>query len=502
MLAPMNVHFVAVAGTGMGSLAGLFQAAGHRVTGSDSAFYPPMGPALRRWGIELYEGFDPKHLEPAPDLVVVGNVCRSTNPEARAAIDRGLRVTTMAHALAEHVLAGTSPLVVAGTHGKTTTSALCAWLLAEVGLAPGFLIGGLPQGFEESFRLPGSPPGGRASGAHERSSSTPRGARATPFVVEGDEYDTAFFEKTPKFWHYRPEIAMVTSIEHDHVDIYPDEPSYVAAFRGFVDRIPPHGLLVAHAADDRVVATVASAAAPVLGYAIDGEATGPRKPTWVARGLEARGDRQSFEVWVDGAPLGRATTTLPGRYNVRNALGALAAVSAGFGVPFEQAAKALESFRGVKRRQEVVGEVRGVRVIDDFAHHPTAVRETSAGLRERFPAGKLWVVYEARSATACRRMHQQAYESAFDAADRVLFAPIGRPEIPAAERLDLGLLVQALAARGRTVELCASIDAIVARVAAEARAGDTVALLSNGAFGGIHGKLLDALRAGTGDPAA
>jgi UDP-N-acetylmuramate: L-alanyl-gamma-D-glutamyl-meso-diaminopimelate ligase len=234
----MHVHFVAIAGTGMGALAGLFKELGHRVTGSDVAFYPPMGPALREWGIELVEGFSPDHLEPRPDLVVIGNVCRPTNVEARAAIDGGHRTTTMAHALAELVLEGRAPLVVGGTHGKTTTSAMCAHVLSEAGLQPGFLIGGIPANFGVSFRLPG----GRTLVRGSKPS-----LRRTPVVVEGDEYDTAFFEKTPKFWHYRPEVGIVTSIEHDHVDIYPDSAAYDAAFRGFIERIDPSGLCVASA---------------------------------------------------------------------------------------------------------------------------------------------------------------------------------------------------------------------------------------------------------------
>ena len=484
----MHVHFIAVAGTGMGSLAGLFKAAGHQVSGSDVAFYPPMGPALERWGITLHQGFDPAHLVPRPDLVVVGNVCRSHNPEARAAIDGGLRVTTMAHALADHMLPGTAPLVVAGTHGKTTTSTLCAWLLAEAGLAPGFLVGGLPCNFEHSFRLAGA-------GASPTAPAARGGAaRATPFVIEGDEYDTAFFEKTPKFWHYRPEVAIVTSIEHDHIDIYPDEASYQAAFRGFVERVPPHGLLVAHAADPAVVGIVTAAArAEIAWYGIEQEAS--HTPSWQALDLKVQEGRQSFEVVAGRDKLGRATTTLSGRYNVRNALAALCAVCRGYGVPFATARDALAEFRGVRRRQELLGEVRGVKVYDDFAHHPTAVSETLRGLRARHPRGTLWAVYEPRSATACRRTHQQAYAEAFDVADRIVFAPLGRPDIPSAERLDLAVLVQELRSRGRRAETTSAIDEIVARLQTEARDGDTVVLLSNGAFGGIHAKLLAALGA-------
>jgi UDP-N-acetylmuramate: L-alanyl-gamma-D-glutamyl-meso-diaminopimelate ligase len=487
----MRVHFVAVAGTGMGSLAGLFKAAGHDVSGSDVAFHPPMGPALRRWGIRLVEGFDPAHLEPRPDLVVIGNVCRATNPEARAAIDGGIPYTTMPHALAEHLLAGRAPLVVAGTHGKTTTSAMCSFLLHELGRDPGFLVGGLPKNFPTSFRLPSAPP---ARALPLVAAEGAPASRATPFVVEGDEYDTAFFEKTPKFWHYRPEVAIVTSIEHDHVDIYPDEASYVAAFRGFVERVPKTGLIVAAANERRVVEVVTAAAkAEVAWYALEGDDTHGQPPHWLAAPAVAGPDWQSFDLFAGGVAAGRAAIRVPGTHNVRNALAAIAASVQGYAVPLHAAIDALTRFEGVKRRQEVVFEARGVRVYDDFAHHPTAVEETLRALRSRHPEGTLWAVFEPRSATACRNLHQAAYARAFEGPWRVVLAPLGRPDIAPAERLDLGRLVAELRAAGTTAEAAPSIDAIVDAVAREAAPGDTVALLSNGAFGGIHEKLRAAL---------
>ncbi|MBI4950877.1 MAG: UDP-N-acetylmuramate:L-alanyl-gamma-D-glutamyl-meso-diaminopimelate ligase [Myxococcales bacterium] len=490
----MHVHFIGVAGTGMGSLAGLFKAAGHDVSGSDVAFYPPMGPALERWGVRLMQGYDPAHLEPRPDLVVVGNVCRPTNPEARAAIDAGIPYRSMPHALAEHLLPGTAPLVVAGTHGKTTTSTLCAHVLMATGREPGFLVGGIPLGFEASHRLPkkrlpqaGLP--GAVGGAVPA-------ARRPPFVIEGDEYDTAFFEKTPKFWHYQPEVAIVTSIEHDHVDIYPELDQYLATFAGFVARVPPGGLVVACAAEPRVVEIVgAHAQAPVTWYGLEGDDFHGMPPEWVAAPATRDERGQSFDLFAGGSACGRVVVPLSGDYNARNALAAIAAAAQGYGVPVRDAAAALARFGGVKRRQELVGEARGVRVYDDFAHHPTAVAATLRALRERHREGRLVAVYEPRSATACRRVHQQAYESAFEAASRVVFAPVGRPELPEQERLDLPALVAALGARGARAELAGSIDAIVDGLAPWLEPGDTVALLSNGAFGGIHEKLLARLRA-------
>jgi UDP-N-acetylmuramate: L-alanyl-gamma-D-glutamyl-meso-diaminopimelate ligase len=489
MLRPMRVHFVAVAGTGMGALAGLFKAAGHDVTGSDVAFYPPMGPALERWGIRLMTGFDPAHLEPRPDLCVVGNVCRPWNPEAVAAREAGIPTTTMAHALADHILAGTSPLVVGGTHGKTTTSAIAAFLLHDAGRAPGFLIGGIPKNFDQSFRLPAA-----TSERARLPIAGEGGSRRAPFVVEGDEYDTAFFEKTPKFWHYRPEVAIVTSIEHDHIDIYPDEASYRAAFHGFVERVPPGGLIVAAAHDPAVAEVVlASARAEVAWFALEGDDTRGLPPHWLAAPATAGPTGQTFDLYAGGVYAGRVAMRIPGRHNVRNAVAALAAVAQGYGVPLAGATAALARFEGVRRRQDLLFEARGVRVYDDFAHHPTAVDETLRALRARHPEGALWAVFEPRSATACRAIHQEPYARAFGAASRVVFAPLGRQDIPEPERLDLDRLVRALAAAGVEAEAAASVDAIVARVVADARPGDTVALLSNGAFGGIHDKLREAL---------
>ncbi len=485
----MHVHFVAVAGTGMGALAGLFKASGHEVSGSDTSFYPPMGPALERWGIRLVEGFDPKHLDPKPDLVVIGNVCRPTNVEARAAIDGGLKTSSMAHALAEHVLEGRSPLVVGGTHGKTTTSALAAHILFEAGCDPGFLIGGLPKNFDTSFRIPertsrGLPLLGAARGAR---------ARKTPFVVEGDEYDTAFFEKTPKFWHYRPEVAIVTSIEHDHIDIYPDASSYEAAFRGFFDRIPESGLLVAAANDKTVVRLAREAKCEVAYYALDGDDMHGAPPHWLACPVYAGPDGQTFDLFVGGVSAGRVALGVPGLHNVRNAVAALAAACQGYGVDVKKAIAALATFAGVRRRQDLLFVERGVSVYDDFAHHPTAVRETLAALRAKHPDGSLFAVFEPRSATACRSLHQIDYETAFDSASRVMLSPLGRSDIPESERLDLDKLVRALLDRAVIAERATSVDEIVARLATEAHPGDTVALLSNGAFGGIYDKLRAAL---------
>lgn len=477
----------------MGSLAGLLKAAGHDVSGSDGAFYPPMGPALKRWGIRLFEGYAPEHLEPRPDLVVVGNACRRDNPEVVAAQEAGIPLTSMVGALADHVLTGTSPLVVGGTHGKTTTSSLCAWILQSAGLQPGFLIGGLPKNFTESFALP-TP--ARAKSLPVVGAPRNKNERKPPFVVEGDEYDTAFFEKTPKFWHYKPEIAVITSVEHDHVDIYPDEASYLAAFAGFVTRVPKRGLIVAHAADGKVVDIVTEhARAQIAWYALDGEELHGCAPHWLGSPAGVDETGQAFDLFIGGMGAGRIGIPLSGRHNMLNALAALAACCQGFGVTTADATVALASFQGVARRQDLIGDIDGVLVYDDFAHHPTAVRETLRGLRRRHADGKLWAVYEPRTNTACRSLHQRAYLDAFGAADEVVFPPLGRDNIPEDERLDLDALVEGLRAQDVHARRADSIDGIVDLLAEEARSGDTVALLSNGAFGGIYDKLLNALRA-------
>jgi UDP-N-acetylmuramate: L-alanyl-gamma-D-glutamyl-meso-diaminopimelate ligase len=484
-----NIHVVGVAGTGMGALAGLLVELGHAVTGSDVAFDPPIGPALDEWGVRTMLGFDPKHLEPAPDLVVIGNVCRPHNPEARAAIDAGLPYTHIAGALERFVLEGTSPLVVAGTHGKTTTTSLAAWLLESTGFNPGFLIGGLPKNFPRGFRAP----------RRELERRLPLGnkpLRRPPFVIEGDEYDTAFFEKTAKFLHYRAEIVIITSIEHDHVDIYPTLSSYLEAFTKLLQRLPEQGLLVANAADPLVRLVVDRAlgeAANVAWYALEGEDTGGKPPHWLAAPAATTEQGTTFDLFAGGVLAGRYLLPVPGKHNLRNAVAALGAVAQGYGAKLKDLGPALARFEGVRRRQDLIGAPRGISIYDDFAHHPTAVRETLRALRQKHPSGKLIAVFEPRSATACRNLHQREYGECWDDADLVLFAPLGRDNLPAEERLDLAQVVVELGRRGREARQLASVDAILSELEGRAQPGDTIALLSNGAFGGIYAKLLAGL---------
>jgi UDP-N-acetylmuramate: L-alanyl-gamma-D-glutamyl-meso-diaminopimelate ligase len=490
----MHVHLIGVSGTGMGSLATLFREAGHDVTGSDVAFDPPIGPALRAAGIRCVEGYDPKHLDPAPDLVIVGNVIRKDNVEAVAAIERNLPRTSMSGALREHFLRGRRPLVVAGTHGKTTTAAMCAWILTRADREPGWFIGGLPKNL----------PAGAAIGATRRKLAlSGAGAPAAPFVVEGDEYDAVFWNKQPKFLDYigigSDDVAIVTSCEHDHIDIYPDRAAYEAAFRAFVRAVPEAGLIVCDASQARARAIVQEEArARVAFYALDGDATGDVTPTWLgALSVVDPGGNQLFDVFAGGMSCGRFALGVPGAHNVRNAIAAIAACTEGMGAAVNATRAPLATFEGVRRRQDLLGTPDGVRVYDDFAHHPTAVDETLRALRRKHAGGALWAVFEARSATACRSIHQEAYARAFGAADHVLLAPLGRATIPENERLDLERLAREL---GPSAAAMPSVDAIVTRLAAEARAGDTIAVLSNGHFGGLHARLLGALDARAGQP--
>jgi UDP-N-acetylmuramate: L-alanyl-gamma-D-glutamyl-meso-diaminopimelate ligase len=470
----MHVHLIGVAGTGMGALAGLLKAAGHRVSGSDTAFHPPMGEALARWGIETRTGFDPANLEPRPDLVIVGNVCRKDNVEARAAIDGGLAYDSMPGAIEKLFLHERPGWVVAGTHGKTTTTALLAYLAHRAGLDPGLLVGGIPKDFGESFRV---------------------GGAGTPFVIEGDEYDSAFFEKSPKFLRYRPRAVILTSIEHDHVDIYPDEASYLAAYEALLAKIPADGVLVAWAGDPHIRRLVRKAVCRVVFFALSTDDVGDASPVWMAAPIAAQGGAQPFDLFVGGSSGGPVLSPLMGEHNVRNALAAIALVSEATDgrIPVQTLTQALRSFSGVKRRQDLLAEAGGVFVYDDFAHHPTAVRETLAGVRSRHPDVKVFAVFEPRSATACRKIHEKEYEEAFHHADVVLLAPLGRSNIPEHERLSVDAIAATIRARGGDATAAPDHDAILRVITERARRGDAVLLMSNGDMGGLHDRVIAAL---------
>jgi UDP-N-acetylmuramate: L-alanyl-gamma-D-glutamyl-meso-diaminopimelate ligase len=462
---PAKVHLIGVCGTGMGALAGLLAAAGYRVTGSDAAAYPPMSTQLAAAGIRVIEGYRPENLDPAPDLVVVGNVCRVDHPEAAAARERGLACASMPRALHDLFLRDREPLVVAGTHGKTTTTALLAYLLHGAGLDPSVLVGGVTADFGAGFRL--------GAGPH--------------FVLEGDEYDSAYFEKRAKFLSYAPRAAVITSVEHDHVDIYPSWEAYRAAFAAFAALVDP-GPLAVWAGDDAAVEVAAGARCGVVRYAVEGDPGSAAD--WVARSTDAEG---GFDLFVDGNAAGRFRSALSGRHNLRNTLAALILAHRAAGVPLGRLAEALPGFGGVARRQQIIGRPRGIAVYDDFAHHPTAVRETVAALLPRH--GRLLVAFEPRSATACRRIHQAAYTEAFDGTALAVIAPVGR-DLPPGERLDTARLAADIEARGVPALAAGDLDEVVDVLVRDARPGDGIALLSNGAFGGIGLRLVRALERG------
>lgn len=465
-----HIHLIGVAGTGMGALAGLLKQAGYRVTGSDTAFHPPIGPALKAWGVETRPGWDPANLDPAPDLVIVGNVARRDNAEARYAIDQGIPYESMPGALERLFLKDRPSFVIAGTHGKTTTTSLTAFLLHALGRRPGFLVGGIPLDFGESFAL---------------------GAPDAPFVIEGDEYDSAFFEKSPKFLRYAPDAAILSSAEYDHVDIYPDETSYLSAFERFIEIIPSEGLLIAFAGDARVRELAKRARARVYFYATDRDETGEVDPDF----LIAKGAAGQFELFGQGSLLGRGQTSMSGLHNLRNIAASLALVSLAGGVDLRAAIDAVSRFRGVKRRQELRGIAQGVRVYDDFAHHPTAVLETLRGLRELHPEGKLIAAFEPRSATASRKLHQEDYPAAFAPASKTILAPVGRPEIPDDERLDRESIAAAIRAEGGEAYTPEDDEATLQAILRDVEPGDTIAIMSNGPFYGIHERVLAALTA-------
>ncbi|HEX2163411.1 MAG TPA: UDP-N-acetylmuramate--L-alanine ligase [Thermoanaerobaculia bacterium] len=469
----LSIHLIAVGGSGMAPLACLLAEAGHRVRGSDGPLYPPMSTLLADCGIVPLVGYDAAHLDPAPDLVVVGNAVRRDNPEALEAERRGLPVASMPETLARFFLAGRRPLVVAGTHGKTTTSAIAAWVLSDAGRNPGFLIGGLPRNFRRSFR----------AGGGDR------------FVVEGDEYNAAYFDRGPKFLHYRPETLILTSVEYDHADLYESPAALVTAYERLIDLVPPSGRLVAFGDSPEVREVVRRARCPVVlyGLAADNDLTIEGEIEPVAETAIPGRSGSRFRVRDPEAGVVPVVLPMVGRHNVTNALSVWAAARAD-GVPADAVARALGRYAGVARRQDELGTAGGVTVVDDFAHHPTAVETTLHGLRHRYPGRRLIALFEPRSLTAGRAFFADAYARSFRAADRVLIAPVyyaGR--FAAGDLLDREGLARALTAAGTPADPCATVDDLLARALDLARPGDVFVTMSSGAFGGVPHRLLAAL---------
>ncbi len=463
-----HIHLIGICGTAMASLAGMLKQRGFRVTGSDAAAYPPMSDFLRDLGIPVAQPFDAGNLNPRPDLVVVGNAISRGNLELEHVLDRRIPFCSLPQLLHDEFLRGKEVLVVAGTHGKTTTTSMLAWIFHTAGLHPSFLIGGIAENFGSSFYL--------GQGKH--------------FILEGDEYDTAFFDKGPKFLHYFPDAVILTSVEFDHADIYKDLDSVEIAFKRLVNLIPQRGRIVAFdgAAGDYTESPslercLQKAFCPVERYGV-----GPNSD-WRINNVEFNSAQTSWSVLRAGQPWANFEFPLAGEYNVWNATAA-AALAADYGVSIEQISHALSTFKSVKRRLEVKAQVNGITIIDDFAHHPTAIAGTLKALRGRYPAARLWAVLEPRSNTLRRRVLQTDLAHSLALADEVVIASVFRSEaVPAEERLDLPELATAIHNHGRRARLAADADAIASMIAPELHSGDVVAILSNGGFGGIYEKL-------------
>ncbi|HEV2134173.1 MAG TPA: UDP-N-acetylmuramate:L-alanyl-gamma-D-glutamyl-meso-diaminopimelate ligase [Terracidiphilus sp.] len=466
-----HIHLSGICGTAMASLAGLLQLQGHRITGSDSAAYPPMSDLLRSLGIPIHEPYTESNLMPAPDLVVIGNALSRGNPEVERILDDRIPFTSMAALLRDEFLKGRTSLVVAGTHGKTTTTSMLAWIYQTAArevpaFEPSFLIGGVAENFGSSFQL-----------------------RPTQnFILEGDEYDTAFFDKGPKFLHYFPDALILTHVEYDHADIYANLDAVKTAFKRLVNLIPRRGFIVAYDASENVTECVSHALCRVERYGFSDQAH------WRLRNLRYENGRMRWEVHHAGACWAEFEMNMAGEHNALNATAA-AALATGQGISVDSIRAALASFKSVKRRLEVRAQIAGITIIEDFAHHPTAIRETLRTLRAVYPQSRLWAVLEPRSNTLRRKVLAADLVESLGLADRVVLADVYQQHrIPEGERLHPEEVVRALNQNGARAELLANADAIVASVTPQFAPGDVVAILSNGGFDGIYEKLPARLR--------
>jgi UDP-N-acetylmuramate: L-alanyl-gamma-D-glutamyl-meso-diaminopimelate ligase len=475
-----HIHLIGICGTAMASLAGMLKQRGFRVTGSDAAAYPPMSDFLAELGISVAP-FDLRNLEPRPDLVVVGNAISRGNTELEQLLDLRIPFCSLPQLLHEEFLRGKEVLVVAGTHGKTTTTSMLAWMFHTAGMQPSFLIGGIAENFGSSFQL----------------------GQGKYFILEGDEYDTAFFDKGPKFLHYFPDAAILTSVEFDHADIYKDLDAVETAFKRLVNLIPRRGRIVAFdgmtgeaTESPSLERCLQKAFCPVERYGAGGRAD------WQITNLKFEAGRTSWSVLHNGQAWADLEFPLAGEYNVWNATAA-AALAAGYGISKPEIAAALKTFKSVKRRLEVKAQVNGITIIDDFAHHPTAIAGTLKALRARYAGARLWAILEPRSNTLRRRVLQSDLARSLALADEVIVAGVFRSDlVPENERLELPELAADIQTHGRRARLVADADAIVETIAPEMRGGDVVAILSNGGFGGIYEKLPARLRALAGESAS
>ena len=460
-----RIHLIGICGTAMATLGAMLKDAGYTVTGSDEGMYPPMSDFLAQKLIDARKGYDAANLRPAPDLVVVGNALSRGNPEIEYMLDNRISFMSLPEALKTFFLRQKTPVVITGTHGKTTTSSMISWGLASAGLRPDFLIGGIAENFQSSYGLNGG----------------------ELFVIEGDEYDSAFFDKGPKFLHYLPYIAVVGNVEFDHADIYAGLDAVKLQFRRFVNLIPRNGYLAVGADSPAAVEVCENSLCSMETFGIETDCD------WTAKNIEQRTDGCDFEIVRNSKPFLRVRMKMFGKYNVQNALGT-AAVLNHIGVAPEAIRESLESFAGVRRRMQLLADTAGIRIYEDFAHHPTAVRETLAAARAAFQPQRIWAIYEPRSATSRRNIFQREIAEALSLADCVAIPALFRPEkVPETERLDENRLIDDLRARGCAAWNPGTVDGIIEKVCGEARPGDLIIIMSNGGFGNIYSKLPAAL---------
>ena len=459
-----RIHLIGVCGTAMATLAAMLKAKGYDVRGSDQNVYPPMSDFLQEQGIVTLQGYRAEHITGDLDLVVVGNAISRGNAELEEVLDRKIRHCSLPEAIRDHFLWGSRSIVITGTHGKTTTTSLVGWLLTHGGIDPSVLIGGIAENFDSSYRIGG----GR------------------DFVIEGDEYDSAFFDKTAKFLKYLPDIGVVNNIEFDHVDVYPDLDAIRLAFRRFVNLIPRRGLLLLGADNRDALALKAGALCRVETFGLSDGAD------WQAHDLKVAESSTAFSVRRGGVSAGSFEIPLLGAYNVRNALAAIA-VGAAVGLNTDTLADGLRRFKGVRRRLQHRGTAAGIAIYDDFAHHPTAIAETLAGVRSAYPGRRIWAIFEPRSATSCRRIFQSDFVRALSTADIVVLPAVFRSTLPDDQRLSPEQVVNDLRTSGVEAHYIPHVDDIVRTIARNARAGDLVIVMSNGGFDNIHQKLLTAI---------
>ena len=460
-----HIHLMGICGVGMASLAGILKEKGYQVTGSDQNIYPPMSHFLESLSIPLIEGYDAKNLHPVPDLVIVGNVITKENPEAVELSRLGISYISLPQALRTFAMKGAKSIVICGTHGKTTTSALAAWTLEKGGMDPGFMIGGIPNNFQRNFKVGGGP----------------------YFVIEGDEYDTAFFDKGPKFLHYSPWIAILTSIEFDHADIYRDLEHLLESFRKLIRLIPSEGLLIANGDDPIIMEESRNAKCPVITYGLS------QGLDWTATDTTIRKDFTTMRILKGKKAFMTLSTPLYGNHNVSNLL-SIVALSDYLNVNSRVFSEAMKHFAGIKRRQEIKGEKRGILILDDFAHHPTAVRETISAVRGKYSDHRLLAVFEPRSNSSRRNIFQEQYAGSFDGADLTFVPePPLMEKIPMADRFSSVRLVEDLRKRGLKAFYSPDTDHLLDAIIREVRSGDVVLVMSNGSFDHLHDRLLEKL---------